>query len=258
MHDIPWHPVTSELRRRLSWYHRSAKGILPSWVTKPIGIFTLVHNNPQLVGCLTFVTAWTILCFFLICLFKLQVSSLRLIHSIQSFWKRGRIAPRRLPHRTDYILTPAPLGTSAFEIRSKNLIEFCSFVLDLSLSEATEKSLLPAIIVTPSSPSSSRDFSIAFLADPPKLSLLDRFASWKHYGGPLPFRFRYILIVLFITFALICHLAVERLAMRVPYLELNAQNGNNNGAGWLGFPFFGDTPALLHPNFIISEPSGLH
>ena len=132
-------------------------------------------------------------------------------------------------------------------------------MIDLSLSEATEKSPLPAIIVTPSSPSSSRDFSIAFLADPPKLSVLERFASWRHYGGPLPFRIRYILIVLFITFALICHLAAERLAMRVPYLELNMQNGNNNnGAGWIGFPFFGDTPALLHPNFIINEPSGLH
>jgi COMPASS component SWD1 len=147
--------------------------------------------------------------------------------------------PRRLPHRTDYILIPAPL--------------------DLSLSEATEKSLLPAIIVTPSSPSSPRDFSIAFLADPPKLSLQDRIASWRHYGGgPLPFRIRYILIVLFITFALICHLAAERLAMRVPYLELKTTTQNGNDGGWIGFPVFGDTPALLHPNFIINEPSGLH
>jgi len=141
----------------------------------------------------------------------------------------------RLPHRTDYILIPAPL--------------------DLSLSQATEKSPLPAIIVTPSSPSSSHDFSIAFLA-PPKLSLRERIAAWRHYGGPLPFRIRYILIVLFITFALICHLAAERLAMRVPYFELNTQNGND--AGWINFPFFGDTPALHHPNFIINEPSGLH
>jgi COMPASS component SWD1 len=135
------------------------------------------------------------------------------------------------------------------------LIELCSLYLDLSLSQATEKSPLPAIIVTPSSPSSSHDFSIAFLA-PPKLSLRERIASWKHYGGPLPFRIRYILIVLFITFALICHLAAERLAMRVPYLELNTQNAND--AGWISFPFFGDTPALHHPNFIINEPSGLH
>jgi len=148
---------------------------------------------------------------------------------------RTSLAPRRLPHRTDYILIPAPL--------------------DLSLSEATEKSPLPAIIVTPSSPSSSRDFSIAFLAAPPKLSLMERVASWRHYGGPLPFRVRYILMVLFITFALICHLSAERLAMRVPYLELDSQNGND--AGWIGLPFLGDTPALLHPNFII-EPSGLH
>jgi hypothetical protein len=168
--------------------------------------------------------------------------------------KGGRIAPRRLPHRTDYILIPAPLGTS-FKSSTKHFIELIS-LLDLSLPEATEKSPLPAIIVTPSSPSSPRDFSIAFLAAPPKLSLRERIVSWKHYGGPLPFRIRYILIVLFIIFAFVCHLALERLAMRVPYFELNMQNGND--AGWIGFPFLGDTPALLHPNFIINEPSGLH
>jgi COMPASS component SWD1 len=127
----------------------------------------------------------------------------------------------------------------------------------------TEKSPLPAIIVTPSSPSSSCDFSIAFLAAPPKLSLLERIASWKHYGGSLPFRLRYILIVLFITFALICHLAADSLALRRPYLELNTQNGNDalvpdSPVRWIDFSsFFGDTPALLHPDFIINEPSGL-
>jgi len=149
----------------------------------------------------------------------------------------------RLPHRTDYILIPAPL--------------------DLSLSQATEKSPLPAIIVTPSSPSSSRDFSIAFLAAPPKLSLLERIASWKHYGVPLPFRIRSILIVLFITFALFCHLAAVSLAMRWPHLGLNTQNGNDarlhgSSVRWIDFSsFFGDTPALFHPDFIIDEPSGL-
>jgi hypothetical protein len=149
----------------------------------------------------------------------------------------------RLPHRTDYTLIPAPL--------------------DLSLSQATEKSPLPAIIVTPSSPSSSRDFSIAFLAAPPKLSLLERIASWKHYGGPVPFRIRSILIVLFITFAFICHLAADSLAMRRPYLELNAREGGDASVSqspvrWIDFSsFFGDTPALLHPDFIINEPSGL-
>jgi hypothetical protein len=153
------------------------------------------------------------------------------------------------------MLIPAPLGTTISKSQyASDRVLF--FILDLSLSEATEKSPLPAIIVTPSSPSSSRDFSIAFLADPPKLSVQDRITSWRHYGGPLPFRIRYILMVLFITFALICHLAAERLTMRVPYLELKTQNGNDGG--WIGSPFFGDTPALLHPNFIINEPSGLH
>ncbi|KAJ7937426.1 hypothetical protein B0H13DRAFT_2649260 [Mycena leptocephala] len=57
-----------------------------------------------------------------------------------------RSSPRlhRFPHRIDYTLIPAPL--------------------DLSLPLKTEKDSLPAIIVTPSSPSSARDFSIAFLS----------------------------------------------------------------------------------------------
>ena len=48
------------------------------------------------------------------------------------------------------------------------------------------------------------------------------------------------------------HLTTECLAMRVPYSELNTQNSNDD-AGWIGFPSFGDTPALLHPNFIINQ-----
>ncbi|KAF8875350.1 hypothetical protein CPB84DRAFT_1966765 [Gymnopilus junonius] len=63
----------------------------------------------------------------------------------------------RLPRRTDFKLIPAPL--------------------DLSLPLVTEKSPLPAIIVTPSSPSSTRDFSIAFLATPPKPTLRQRILS---------------------------------------------------------------------------------
>ena len=155
------------------------------------------------------------------------------------------------------LLIPASLGTSSFESRIKHLIEPCSLdLLDVSFSEATEKSPLLAIIVNPSSPSSYRDFSIAFLAAPTKLSLLERIGSWKHCGSPVRFRIRFIFIILFITSALICHLAAERLAMGVPYFELNTQNGND--AGWISFPFSGDTPALLHPKFTINEPSGLH
>lgn len=63
----------------------------------------------------------------------------------------------RLPQRLDYTLIPAPL--------------------DLNGPIVDEKSPLPAIIVTPSSPCHETDFSIAFLAPPPKPSLRERIAS---------------------------------------------------------------------------------
>ncbi|CAL1701578.1 unnamed protein product [Somion occarium] len=68
-------------------------------------------------------------------------------------------APRlnRFPQRLDYTLIPAPL--------------------DLALPLVDEKAPLPAIIVTPSSPSGEKDFAIAFLAPPPKPSLRERIAS---------------------------------------------------------------------------------
>jgi len=151
-------------------------------------------------------------------------------------------APRlhRLPHKTDFVLIPAPL--------------------DLSLSEATEKSTLPAIIVTPCSPSSSRDFSIAFLADPPKPSLRQCIVSWKHYGGP---RIRSILIVLFIIFGLIFHLAVDRFTAQRPYMEMVTQSGNDapvrdSSIGWINFQsLFSDDVVFVHPDFITNESIGL-
>jgi hypothetical protein len=47
----------------------------------------------------------------------------------------------------------------------------------------TEKSPLPAIIVTPSSPSGETDYCIAFLAPPPKPSLRERVK--KSFSSPL-------------------------------------------------------------------------
>jgi len=63
----------------------------------------------------------------------------------------------RLPQRLDYTLIPAPL--------------------DLSLPLVDEKAALPAIIVTPSSPSGEKDFAIAFLAPPEKPSFKQRVFS---------------------------------------------------------------------------------
>ena len=54
---------------------------------------------------------------------------------------------------------------------------------DLSLPDVTEKSPLPAIIVTPSSPSHhALDYFIAFLAPPPPPTMRERFAAkWKSF-----------------------------------------------------------------------------
>jgi len=134
----------------------------------------------------------------------------------------SRLAPRihRLPKRTDYILIPAPL--------------------DLSLPEVTEKSHLPAIIVTPSSPISPRDFSIAFIASPPKPSLRERLFSKKPFGTP-SLRARSIMLVLLVIFILVCHLVTHRLAIRRPFLDLTMQTnepqlGDSTGPqAWLNF-----------------------
>ncbi|KAJ6627428.1 hypothetical protein B0H10DRAFT_1869627 [Mycena sp. CBHHK59/15] len=117
-------------------------------------------------------------------------------------------APRlhRFPHRIDYTLIPAPL--------------------DLTLPLKTEKSSLPAIIVTPSSPSSARDFSIAFLAPPPKPSLRERLGSYAPFVSPFQRKARNLLIIFLIVFVLICHVVTHRLAARRPHLEFSVQTGD--------------------------------
>jgi len=117
-----------------------------------------------------------------------------------------RPVPRlhRLPRRLDYTLIPAPL--------------------DLSLPLVTEKSSLPAIIVTPSSPSSAHDFSIAFLAPPPKPSIRDRFLSFTlPLQTQFQFKARTAIIVFFIIFILVCHVVTHRLAASRPHLEFTLE-----------------------------------
>ncbi|KAK0498301.1 hypothetical protein EDD18DRAFT_1251140 [Armillaria luteobubalina] len=120
---------------------------------------------------------------------------------------------RRLPlnQRLDYTLIPAPL--------------------DLSLPTLTEKSPLPAIIVTPSSPISTTDFSIAFLAPEPhpkpQSSLLKHLSSLKA---------RTAIVIFLILFILVCHVVTHRLAARRPYLDFREGTGLS---GWLnGIPEF--------------------
>ncbi|KAJ7162611.1 hypothetical protein C8R43DRAFT_1123302 [Mycena crocata] len=124
--------------------------------------------------------------------------------------QQHRSSPRlhRFPHRIDYTLIPAPL--------------------DLSLPMKTEKDSLPAIIVTPSSPSSARDFSIAFLAPPPKPSVRERLSAFAPFVSPLQRKARTLIILSLIFFVLICHVVTHRLAARRPHLEFSVQTGDGH------------------------------
>lgn len=133
-----------------------------------------------------------------------------------------RPAPRihKLPHRLDYTLIPPPL--------------------DLSLPLATEKSPLPAIIVTPSSPASSRDFAIAFLAPPPKRSIFERiFSSTSFKAPPIYPTARATIIVFILVFVAICHIVTHQLAARRPHLDFSVQTEESHvvetSFNWLDF-----------------------
>ncbi|KAF9268283.1 hypothetical protein L218DRAFT_1073603 [Marasmius fiardii PR-910] len=132
-------------------------------------------------------------------------------------------APRlhRLPQRLDYTLVPAPL--------------------DLSLPLISEKSPLPAIIVTPSSPSDEHRFSIAFLAPPtppPKPTIRERLTSTL-----FSFKTRTAFLMFVICFVMICHLIAHKMAAHRPHLDLDFTVQDANGVdasgsrsgGWFSF-----------------------
>lgn len=119
-----------------------------------------------------------------------------------------RRAPRihRLPQRLDYNLIPAPL--------------------DLSLPLATEKSSLPAIIVTPSSPTADApEYYIAFLKPPPKPTFHERISEYSPFQPHLPLKARSAIIVSLILFILMCHLLVH-LAVRRPHFDFIPSSDN--------------------------------
>ncbi|EIW82186.1 hypothetical protein CONPUDRAFT_40038, partial [Coniophora puteana RWD-64-598 SS2] len=113
-----------------------------------------------------------------------------------------RPAPRlhRLPQRLDYTLVPAPL--------------------DLSLPQATEKSSLPAIIVTPSSPSAESNYYIAFLSPPPKATFRERISPYLS-PSQLSFKARIAFLVCIVLLVLALHfLSHLALAVHRPHLNL--------------------------------------
>ncbi|KAL0572764.1 hypothetical protein V5O48_009196 [Marasmius crinis-equi] len=145
-------------------------------------------------------------------------------------------APRlhRLPQRLDYTLIPAPL--------------------DLSLPLVSEKSPLPAIIVTPSSPSDEHRFSIAFLAPPPKPSIRERITS-----SLFSFKARTVLLLLVIGFVMVCHLIAHKMATYRPHLEFTVQEGGAVAGrsvvgDWIGTFFSNGAPTVDDKReFIIME-----
>jgi hypothetical protein len=86
----------------------------------------------------------------------------------------------------------------------------------------SDKSPLPAIIVTPSSPSCSADFSIAFLAPPEKPTLRERVFS---LATPLNLKARTTFLLLLLFFIMACHLFTHRLATSHPHLQFGAMQG---------------------------------
>jgi len=149
----------------------------------------------------------------------------------------------RLPQRLDYTLIPAPL--------------------DLTLPLVDEKSPLPAIIVTPSSPRGMTDFSIAFLAPAPKPTITQRVSSLFHKLLPcspigLPsrpkqstlslsasFKARMIVILFLLLMVLGCHLITHRMAIQRPHMKfenpgLGLGDHSTNGDQTPGPRFLGD------------------
>ncbi|KAH8113297.1 hypothetical protein DFH11DRAFT_331511 [Phellopilus nigrolimitatus] len=132
----------------------------------------------------------------------------------------------RLPQRLDWNLIPPPL--------------------DISKPLVDDKALLPAIIVTPSSPNCDRDFRIAFLASEPKVpeSVASRVLSRLKINAPTPLfkqlkqlRPRTLLLVFLPLFILFCHVLAHRLATHRPHLHFDTHTQG-------GIVTVGDGPAV--------------
>lgn len=136
-----------------------------------------------------------------------------------------------------------------------------------------EKSPLPAIIVTPSSPQCSADFSIAFIAPEPKPTLLQRAATaispvHAKLVAPLQTKARLAFVLVLFLFIMAAHLFAHRLATRHPHLQFDSApasissadiaalapleqshgTGHGHGTGWFDLRGIWDE----------SEPVGRH
>jgi hypothetical protein len=125
-----------------------------------------------------------------------------------------------------------------------------------------EKSPLPAIVVTPSSPSCSADFSVAFLAPPEKPTAKERPFS---LAAPLNLKARTTFLLLLLLFIMACHLFTHRLAASRPHLQFGimqgvteeAQSAASNHISWLDWQDFWGVQASDFDGkreFVVAEP----
>jgi len=150
----------------------------------------------------------------------------------------------RLPQRLDYTLVPAPL--------------------DLALPLTNEKSYLPAIIVTPSTPTTEcgHQFYIAFS---PKPTLRERVSNYiAPFQTPFQLRARTVIILSLVLFIAVCHLFTHQFAIQRPHLRFdNFEAGRYGGDpadtsywGWFGIKSLWNASAIdERRSFIINEPS---
>jgi hypothetical protein len=140
---------------------------------------------------------------------------------------------QRLPQHLDYPLKPAPLGACHSSPIFPSSLTRAS---DLTLPLVPDKSPLPAIIVTPSSPRSTHGFSIAFVPSE-KPSLRERISSFFAHAK-LKVRTRVTIIFGLLFLLLLCHLLL-RLMINRPYLEIQIREGGTSSrysfVDWLDF-----------------------
>jgi hypothetical protein len=131
---------------------------------------------------------------------------------------------------------------------------------DISLLKMGEKSPLPAIVVTPSSPSCSADFSIAFVAPPEKPSACKRAFA---IASLLNLKARTTFLLFLLLFVMACHLFTHRLAMSHPHLQFGMMPGltedANHHTGWLNWQALWDVQTSdidSKREFVVTESFG--
>lgn len=129
---------------------------------------------------------------------------------------------------------------------------------DLSFPFANEKSSLPAIIVTPSTPTeSAHQFYIAFS---PKPTLRERVLNYlAPFQNTFQLRARTAIILSLLLFVVVCHLFTHQFTTHRPHLRFdNFEAGDHFDTsywGWFGIKSLWNASAIDGKrSFIVNEP----